>query len=148
MTATETTTVPLGGRAEALALYLECPVEEVSEARWGENHYDSPEGEWLVLTDDEADVLTHDYTRETVWAFRTSFLVGHMPEGLDEAAIDAMRGDWCEDVNPAILALIEAGSGFDRFAEEAISADGRGHFLAQYDGDEAASNGFYLYRTN
>jgi hypothetical protein len=145
---TETTTC---ARACALRHHLELdPSYEIEPCKYGDNTFDAGGQEWLVLTDEEADVLTHDYIRESVWAFRTSFLVGHMPEGLDEAAIDAMRGDRCEDVNPAILALIEAGSGFDRFAEEAISADGRGHFLSGYDGEEheSASARFYLYRTN
>ena len=37
---------------------------------------------------------------------------------------------------------------FDDFVEDAVRADGRGHFLAGYDGNENEQGDFYLYRTN
>jgi hypothetical protein len=57
-----------------------------------------------------------------------------MPEGLTADDIEAMRGDRCESVNDAFLALV--GDNFDRLVEDAIAADGRGHFLNTWDGEE------------
>jgi hypothetical protein len=60
-----------------------------------------------------------------------------------------MQSKKCEGANDAILALIEkTDGGLDGFVEEAISADGRGHFLSSYDGNENHESGFYIYRTN
>jgi hypothetical protein len=36
----------------------------------------------------------------------------------------------------------------DDLVDEAISADGRGHFIATYDGEEAEAGRFYVYRIN
>jgi hypothetical protein len=44
--------------------------------------------------------------------------------------------------------LVEKSGKFNDFADEAISADGRGHFLSGYDGNENEQDGFYIYRTN
>jgi hypothetical protein len=48
--------------------------------------------------------------------------------------------------------LIDRLWDIDSLVEDAISADGRGHFLSSYDGDENEEtvNGqtFYIYRTN
>lgn len=38
-----------------LAAFLECDVDDVSEASYGDNQYDAEGGEYLVLTDSEAD---------------------------------------------------------------------------------------------
>lgn len=44
-------------REAALASHLDCPLESVSECRYGDNQYESTDepGEYLVLTDSEAD---------------------------------------------------------------------------------------------
>jgi hypothetical protein len=38
----------------------------------------------------------------------------------------------------------------DDFVDDAIGADGRGHFLSHYDGNEVEDreSGLYIYRTN
>ena len=36
----------------------------------------------------------------------------------------------------------------DELIEEAVSLDGRGHFLASYDGHENEHNDYFIYRTN
>ena len=61
-----------------------------------------------------------------------------------------MRGDSCEGCNDAMIALVDAGSGMDQFISDAISADGLGHFLAHYDGNENESpcGQFLIFRTN
>ena len=55
----------------------------------------------------------------------------------------------CESSNDAILSLIKD---VDHFVDDAISSDGRGHFMSTYDGceneEEINKNTYYIYRTN
>ena len=37
---------------------------------------------------------------------------------------------------------------FDDFIDDAVSSDGRGHFISRYDGDENEQDGYYIYRCN
>ncbi len=143
MTHTKTT-----DRAAVLASFLSLDVEDVQEATYGDHTYEADGEEWLVLTDEEADTAAREYIRESVWAFRPEFLADYTHEGIDADTLQAIQGERCEDANAPILALIEAGAGFEDFAADAIGADGRGHFLSQYDGEERESGDFYLYRTN
>lgn len=53
---------------------------------------------------------------------------------------------YCESANEIVfLPIIED---FEDFVSDAIDADGRGHFLSTYDGEEVEHEGFYLYRVN
>jgi hypothetical protein len=108
-----------------------------------ENGYD-----WLVLTDEEADEKTKEYIQDSVWAFNASFILGEC--GLDQSGADSlkkMQRDSCESANAFILSLIEKTCGLDSFVDSAISADGRGHFLSGYDGEENEQyiNGEYYF---
>jgi hypothetical protein len=51
----------------------------------------------------------------------------------------------CENANGLVRALIDD---MDEFIEDAINADGRGHFIAYYDGVENEQDGFYIYRVS
>ena len=141
-------TVTTATRAAALAKHLECDADEVSESTYQETIMDGQGGEWLVLTDDEADEAVAEYIGQSVWAFTSWFLADHAPDGITADHIDAMRGDSCEDFNDPAIALVEAGKGMQSFIEAAISADGIGHFLSGYDGEEHEVDGFLIYRTN
>jgi hypothetical protein len=104
--------------------------------------------EYAVGTDKEADEACKEYITDAAWAFRSSFICEYckLPQELAEA-LEALQEKKCEGANDAILALIEkTDGGLDRFAEEAISADGRGHFLSSYDGNENEKDGFFIYR--
>jgi hypothetical protein len=60
-----------------------------------------------------------------------------------------MQSKKCEGANDSILALIEkTDGGLDGFVEEAVSVDGRGHFLSGYDGEECEVGEFFAYRIN
>jgi hypothetical protein len=52
------------------------------------------------------------------------------------AAVYSLLGEQCENSNDAVLTLIEKTCGFDEFARQVVLADGRGHFIANYDGEE------------
>ena len=106
--------------------------------------------EYAIGTDSEADDACKEYIKDSAWAFRSSFICEYcnLPQELAEA-LEAMQSKKCEGANDSILALIEkTDGGLDGFAEDAISADGRGHFLSSYDGEENEENGFFIYRIN
>ena len=106
-------------------------------------------GLFLVLTDEEADAHARQYIEEAVWAFNASFLAGQT--GLPESAFEVLSKQ-CEEGNEPIMQMIQATCGVDSLVEAAISADGRGHYLARYDHDEREFNNgrmtFYIYRIN
>ena len=138
---------------ETLAAMLGIDVEEITESKWdtyGLQTFEADGGEYAIGTDEECDEAAAEYIRDTVWAFNGWFIADHSPEGLTGENIDALRGDSCEDANAALIALIEAGSGMSDFIDAAISADGRGHFLAGYDGHELESDcgNVFAYRIN
>ena len=129
-------------KLKALATYLECDLDEVDKCSYGENHFDGPGGEYLVCTDDEADEECAEYIKQSLWAFNASFLSGFT--GLPEEVFTALQ-DKCEGANDTFEQLI---NDVDGFIEEAIGADGRGHFLSGYDGCENSQDEFFIYRTN
>lgn len=148
-------------RMAALAHHLDLSdpddLEEIALEDSGDDSWDVQGGEYLVLTDDEANDRVREYIEESVWAFNSWFLACYVPDGIDASDIDSLRGDRCEDANPGLVALIEAGDGMDAFVEGAIAADGWGHFLSSYDGhedeiaftrDEGATEYLYVFRVN
>jgi hypothetical protein len=106
--------------------------------------------DYLVLTDDEADEQAKNYILDTVWAFNKSFLDCHSEaiSEIDEKTFAKLQ-EGCESINKAILAMIDDKA---YFVEEAISADGRGHFLSFYDGEENEQKFnkiyYFIYRQN
>jgi len=116
-------------------------------------------GDYLVLTDSEADETAREYILDSLWAFNASFIIGEC--GLDmsgEESLKSMQEKSCEGANDFIKSLIEKTCGIDSFVDSAVSADGRGHFLSSYDGEEnevtvnekrgEEKMTFYIYRTN
>lgn len=104
--------------------------------------------DYLVFTDEEADEMAADYIKDSLWAFNASFLAGET--GIDEEVFKAIQdNNRCESNNEAISRLIDD---MDSFVKAAISADGRGHFMSSYDGNETEVNidgqTFYIYRIN
>jgi hypothetical protein len=130
-------------KAEALAKYLEVELTDIEEGH-DDDTFECGRKEYLVLTDDEADEKAKEYILDSVWAFRPEFLMAHMPEGVTEDLIKAVQ-EKCESANPMLLKLIEDQ---DHFVSDAIAADGRGHFLNTYDGEENESGEFFIYRMN
>jgi hypothetical protein len=126
---------------QALAKFLDCDVEDAADLIEG--------GDYLVLTDEEADEKAKEAIIESLWAFNASFILGEC--GLDlsgEDALQKMQGEMCEGAQDFITSLIEKTCGLDSFVESAISADGRGHFLASYDSEENEEGNYFIYRIN
>lgn len=152
----------LGNRDDVFAAYEEWASEKGAEANFaawldeeGEEmpeYEDGGDGIHIVLTDDEADEAAAEYIKESLWAFNPSFLAG--VTGVDQEVFEAIQANnRCENNNEAILRLV--GDDLDFLIEQAIGADGRGHFLNTYDGHEheinvydvtGRSQYFYVYR--
>lgn len=102
--------------------------------------------DWICLTDKEADKMAREYILDSVWAFNSDFLASHSDSGVQ--VFNILR-EACEDANSAILCLIKDK---DYFVEDAISSDGRGHFMSSYDGEEHEisldGDYWYCYRLN
>ena len=131
-------------RTKALAKHLGCSVDDIEPSGYDEDVYEAEGKEFLVLTDELADQRTADYIKDSVWAFRPGFLQEHLPDGIGLDTIKIIQ-EKCEDANPAILGMIKD---VDRFIDDAISADGRGHFLSSYDGHEYEEDEYFIYRVN
>ena len=115
------------------------------ESRYDDFIFDYGKYEYLVCTDDEADERVKESIESSVWAFNPDFIIRHSK--LPWEAVDMVEyfcRDKCESANETILALIDD---IDEFVSDAISTDGRGHFLSNYDGkeNEQEFNGTYYY---
>jgi hypothetical protein len=102
--------------------------------------------DYLILTDEEANEMVREFIKNHVWTFRPSFLSNCT--GIDESVFEAIQANnKCEDNNDAVLSIIETTSAMEHVVGEAIDADGRGHFLAGYDGNEnELPSGLFIYR--
>jgi len=97
--------------------------------------FDTPDGEVLVCTEDQADEKAKQYILNSLWAFDTNFIQKHS-EALNKMKVKDLKdiqSKLCENANPMIKACIDD---LDRFVEDAIDTDGRGHFVNNYDGVE------------
>ena len=102
----------------------------------GENVNES----YMVLTDEEADEKVKEYIYDSAWTFKPSFLASH--SRVDENVFETLQ-ELSEGANEAVLSLIDD---FDHFVDDAILSDGRGHFLASYDGAEEEYSNYFIYR--
>ena len=113
---------------------------------------DSYNNDYLVLTDEEADEKAAEYIKDSLWAFNASFLARETGFPIEE--FTALQ-DQCEGANDAVFNLVDGNKSdtdINSFIESAISADGRGHFMSSYDGNENEENvndtTYYIYRIN
>lgn len=144
-------------RKLALAIHLGIAADDMDAdldvSRYDDTVLEYGREEYRVLTDDEADEAAAAAASESLWAFNVSFLSRYVPalrESRAAKAWEKVAGELCEDAAPLVEALLG-----DRLAEamrDAISEDGRGHFLSSYDGEENEQRvdgvTFYIYRTN
>jgi hypothetical protein len=132
-------------KIEALAKFLDCNEDYLFQDRYDESLYTLANEEYLVLTDSEADERTADYIRETLWAFNPSFLCNYLPKGVTEDVVRILQ-DKCEGANEPLLAMVD--DRLDDLIQDAIGADGRGHFVNNYDGEEHEAGEYFIYRVN
>lgn len=118
------------------------------------NEFITNSGEcYKVFTDKEADDAAKEEITYSLWAFNADFILVHTEfykestDKEDAAFIDAlhdMQARLCEAANAIVRALIV---NINEFVYDAIDADGRGHFISWYDGEENESNGLFIYRS-
>lgn len=139
---------PPDPRIQALAKHTGEDPDEIAEASYGENLFEIGREEYLVLTDDEADEACTESIKESLYAFKPSFLVYYLVDGMTEKALQAIQ-ELCEDANEPLQALIVD---MGHLVNDAVSSDGRGHFLAHYDSEENEETidgvTYYIYRVN
>ena len=105
----------------------------------------------LVLTDFEADEMAKERILDSAWTFNAHFLSDHSKADAEvfEILAEKMDGGFldAESSNDVVLSLIEDT---DKFVQDAISAYGRGQFLASCDHceNEEVINGttYYIYQ--
>lgn len=134
----------------ALASFLNIDKEEIK--------YDKPgftcnEGDYYVFTDEEADEYVKNYIIESIWAFEATFIAKECDLSDFDNAVKGIRSmqESCNDsCNVILLALIEKTCGIEEFINDAINADGRGHFISSYDGEEneLEDEELFVYRYN
>jgi len=104
--------------------------------------------EYRVGTDEEATEAAHEAITESLWAFNADFLASHLNCPVESVQV-IQSNDKCEDNNETFKNWL--GDGLEDFCDDAISADGRGHFLNSYDGNETEFNfdgtTYYAYRS-
>lgn len=138
-------------RIKALADFIGVNETEITPDEWQENAFcvKSDDSRYFVFTDDESNKSAAEMIKESLWAFNADFILECCGLETTENIINSLRSmqeKCCENCNDFILALINGTCGFDYFAESAIFADGRGHFISGYDGKEEENNGYYIYR--
>jgi len=130
----------------AFEIYCEDNYSEIAEIEGDEEVHD-----YIVLTDEEADEKARENIKNSLWAFNANFLAEQtdLPEEVFTAIIDNGK---CESNNSVIEAIIDKSTDIDVFCDEAMRADGRGHFMSNYDGNEneetVGDTTFYIYRMN
>lgn len=134
--------------ADQAKIYDWCVQNLIQVEPYDEDDYNMA---YMCLTDSEADDKAAESIKDSLWAFNPSFLASET--GLDEEIFKAIADNGkCEDNNDMIYNTIVKLGNMDEFIQAAISADGRGHFLNTYDGNENEEtvNGetFFIYRMN
>ena len=100
--------------------------------------------EYLVLDEEEREEELQDNIKETCSYFIPEFLAEET-----ELPIEVFKA--LVDKNEAVYKLLEkwVDGGFEQFCEDAVNADGYGHFLSGYDGEELElTDDLFAYRTN
>mgnify|MGYP003588465385 FL=1 len=137
----------MDNKIKALAEYLGKSPENLRNN--GDNYIQVVDGfEYLVLTEGEADREAQAYIEDSLWAFNAEFILNIC--GLDSSSnvtdsLREMQNGLCEECNGFLNALIDGTCGIDAFVEAAILADGRGHFLNTYEGEEGEQDGYFIY---
>lgn len=133
-------------------------VDRYYSSTYNEYVYEACDEEFYILDDDRAYALAFQLIKDELWAFTPEFITAHLkydvvycdnPVNLDDLrlAVRAVQDRLCEGANAIIQALIDD---LEEFVEDAIAADGRGHFIASYDGEEhevtVDGETYYIYR--
>lgn len=132
----------------ALAKFLEVSADTILNN--GDNCFQKKGGgEFLVLTDTEANETAQAYIVDSLWTFNVEFILdtcelNNTPE--IASTLRVMLSSACEGANEFVKTLVEGTCGLGQFTQAAIDSDGRGPFVSLYDGEENECDGLYIYR--
>ena len=102
--------------------------------------------EYAVASNEQkADEAAYMAIEDMLWAFNDTFLAEQT--GLPVELFTFLGKKDCTD-NDIYRQLIESKTTIENFADEAIAADGRGHFLSSYDLRELQIGEYLVYRQN
>ena len=130
-------------------------MDQMLDVGWQDNTVEIYRDEYMVLTEEEANEMCERYIKDNLWAFNAEFILNHCNNSeMDnwewdaaKTALQEAQGRFAESLNGLVRALIY---NMDEFVDDAICEDGRGHFLASYDGyeNEEMVDGvtYYIYR--
>lgn len=131
-------------KIKAISEVSEIELDKVRES-YDEENFESLG--YIALTESEANNTAAELILDTAWAFSPEYLED--VTGIDAEVFEILTSK-CETSNRAILSIIEKTFGIDEFIEQSILLDGRGHFIASYDGveNEVYIDGemIYVYR--
>tara|TARA_B100001175_G_C19292186_1_gene534067 strand:+ start:351 stop:776 length:426 start_codon:yes stop_codon:yes gene_type:complete len=125
---------------EALKKHTNCEYSDIKKE--GKTTYYIGDQAYLVLSDKEAQTRCEEDIKQFVWAFNSSFLSFHTD--INEDIIKSVQ-EHSEGSNDMLLNSIKD---IQKFINEAIASDGRGHFISYYDGHEHEENDLFIYRLN
>jgi hypothetical protein len=132
---------------KALAKFLDVSYDDIYRSSYDDQVLQYGSEEYLVLSWEEANERVQEYILDSLWAFDASFLACHIKISdiaAGEKVIRALQEE-CENCNDTLRELLEDD---DKLVSAAISADGLGHFLAHYDGQEHEQDDYLIFRTN
>jgi len=139
--------VTYNDRIDALAQHLGVEASEIKQDY--KTRYEYGSDIYLVLNDDERIEYVSDDIQYSIAHFRPGFIANFIQRyckvAIDEEIIRVAQETLDDKCNEYFIRLI--GDYYDYFVQEAIDADGAGHFLNSYDGQEYEVNGFYIYQT-
>lgn len=109
----------------------------------GDSFFEADDGsEWLVLNGDERLEWAKNWIEESISYFNADFLE-------EMTGVPAIAFEKLIDENDAVHAIVKGSCGIDKFVEAAVRADGYGHFISGYDGEEVElGDDVYAYRVN
>lgn len=114
-----------------------CPIfmmDTITEAFFG----------YLVLTDDEASCAAKEGVADSLWELSAEFL--EEQTGIQNfARLIKSAQNLGDEINPALLDIVQATCGLTALAGAAIATYGRARFLATGDGDEHKIGEFFIY---
>ena len=136
------------GKIDVLTKFLQVKIDDLTATKYDENNFEIGEKEYMILTEEEAQEKAKEYILDSIWAFNADFIIEHSKvldfDDASQSIIKAIQAQ-CESGNEAMKKLIDD---IDTFIEDAINADGRGHFMNSYDGNEAQEGEYFIYRIN
>ena len=136
----------------------EVVIKKEWDSYYSEYRFDVYGDEYLVIYDDRVYATAYHEISQLLWAFDTDFILDHLKDDIEygddpvdlgelKAGIDIAKEKLCEGANAIIHALIDD---LEEFVDDAIAADGRGHFFSPYDGEEhevtVDGETYYIYR--